>query len=123
MTAILAPIVASQVLKRAGGLTVHDPVPETTALTYAQPPPPQETNTMREQTIRATYYLESEIELEQAAAAMAGEQSSGTFVAVPGESPELHERHGAQVIEVRTVGDCEPSLPSRTPRPRSTPAS
>ena len=50
---------------------------------------------MREHTIRATYYLESEIELEQAAAAMAGEQSSGTFVAVPGESPELHQRHGA----------------------------
>ena len=31
VTAVLAPIVASQVLKRAGGLTVHDPVPETTA--------------------------------------------------------------------------------------------
>jgi 2-keto-3-deoxygluconate permease len=28
VTAILAPIVASWVLKRAGGLTVHDPVPE-----------------------------------------------------------------------------------------------
>ena len=69
---------------------------------------------MREQTIRATYYLESEIELDQAAAAMAGEQSSGTFVEVPGESPELHQRHGARVVDVRPVGDCEPSLPSRT---------
>ena len=69
---------------------------------------------MREQTIRATYYLESDIELEHAAAAMAGEQSSGTFVAVPGESPELHQRHGARVVEVRPVGECEPSLPSRT---------
>jgi ribulose-bisphosphate carboxylase large chain len=65
-------------------------------------------------TIRATYYLESEIEPERAAAAMAGEQSSGTFVAVPGESPELHERHGAQVVGIEPLGDCQPSLPSRT---------
>jgi ribulose-bisphosphate carboxylase large chain len=70
---------------------------------------------MRDQrTIRATYYLESEIEPERAAAAMAGEQSSGTFVAVPGESPELHERHGAQVVGIEPLGDCRPSLPSRT---------
>jgi ribulose-bisphosphate carboxylase large chain len=70
---------------------------------------------MRDQrTIRATYYLESEIEPERAAAAMAGEQSSGTFVAVPGESPELHERHGAQVVSIERLGDCRPSLPSRT---------
>jgi ribulose-bisphosphate carboxylase large chain len=70
---------------------------------------------MRDQrTIRATYYLESEVEPERAAAAMAGEQSSGTFVAVPGESPELHERHGAQVVGIEPLGDCQPSLPSRT---------
>jgi len=69
---------------------------------------------MRDRTIRATYYLESEIELDRAAAAMAGEQSSGTFVAVPGESPELHERHGAQVRNIEPLGACQPSLPSRT---------
>jgi ribulose-bisphosphate carboxylase large chain len=68
---------------------------------------------MRDYTIRATYYLESEIELERAAAAMAGEQSSGTFVAVPGESPVLHERHAAQVANIEPLGDCQPSLPSR----------
>lgn len=68
---------------------------------------------MNRTTIRATYYLEAEIDLEEAAAAMAGEQSSGTFVAVPGESPELHERHGAEVIAVDKLGDCRPSLPSR----------
>lgn len=67
-----------------------------------------------QRSIRATYYLESEIAPERAAAAMAGEQSSGTFVAVPGESPELHERHGAQVVGVEPLGDCQPSLPSRT---------
>jgi ribulose-bisphosphate carboxylase large chain len=71
--------------------------------------------TVRDQrTIHATYYLESAIEPERAAAAMAGEQSSGTFVAVPGESPELHERHGAQVERIEPLGDCKPSLPSRT---------
>ncbi|MET1008170.1 MAG: hypothetical protein ABWX96_21650, partial [Propionibacteriaceae bacterium] len=63
--------------------------------------------------IRATYYLEAENDLERAAAAMAGEQSSGTFVAVPGESPELHRRHGADVVTVERLGSCRPSLPSR----------
>ncbi|MEV0597703.1 RuBisCO large subunit C-terminal-like domain-containing protein [Streptomyces sp. NPDC050315] len=65
--------------------------------------------------VRCTYYLESEIDPEQAAAAMAGEQSSGTFVAVPGESPRLRERHAAQVISVQELGLRSPSLPSRTP--------
>jgi ribulose-bisphosphate carboxylase large chain len=70
---------------------------------------------MRDQrVIRATYYLESEIEPARAAAILAGEQSSGTFVAVPGESVELHERHGAQVVDVQDLGRRAPSLPSRT---------
>jgi ribulose-bisphosphate carboxylase large chain len=68
---------------------------------------------MNRTTIRATYYLEAETDLEEAAAAMAGEQSSGTFVAVPGESPELHERHGAEVISVEKLSERSPSLPSR----------
>ena len=70
---------------------------------------------MRDQrVVLCTYYLESEIEPARAAAILAGEQSSGTFVAVPGESPELHERHGARVVEVRHLGLHRPSLPSRT---------
>jgi ribulose-bisphosphate carboxylase large chain len=70
---------------------------------------------MRDQrVVLCTYYLESEMEPGQAAAILAGEQSSGTFVAVPGESPELHERHGARVVEVRHLGQHRPSLPSRT---------
>ncbi|RZT18261.1 ribulose-bisphosphate carboxylase large chain [Mycobacterium sp. BK558] len=70
---------------------------------------------MRDQrVVRSTYYLESEIEPARAAAILAGEQSSGTFVAVPGESVELHERHGAQVVDVQQLGPCRPSLPSRT---------
>ena len=70
---------------------------------------------MRDQrVVRATYYLESEIAPARAAAILAGEQSSGTFVAVPGESVELHERHGAQVVDVQDLGRRAPSLPSRT---------
>ncbi|MEU7811987.1 RuBisCO large subunit C-terminal-like domain-containing protein [Pseudonocardia sp. NPDC049154] len=70
---------------------------------------------MRDQrVVRCTYYLESEIEPARAAAILAGEQSSGTFVAVPGESAELHERHGAQVVDVQHLGRRSPSLPSRT---------
>ena len=70
---------------------------------------------MRDQrVVRCTYYLESEIEPARAAAILAGEQSSGTFVPVPGESAELHERHGAQVVDVRLLGRGTPSLPSRT---------
>ncbi|MEU1050383.1 RuBisCO large subunit C-terminal-like domain-containing protein [Streptomyces sp. NPDC005897] len=70
---------------------------------------------MRDQrVVRCTYYLESAIDPEQAAAAMAGEQSSGTFVAVPGESPRIRERHAAQVVDVRELGVRSPSLPSRT---------
>lgn len=74
---------------------------------------------MRDQRlVRGTYYLESEMDPARAAAILAGEQSSGTFVAVPGETPELHERHGAQVVDVRPLGRRAPSLPSRT-RPDS----
>jgi len=64
--------------------------------------------------VRATYYLESEIEPARAAAALAGEQSSGTFVPVPGESSRIRERHGAQVVELSELEERPPSLPSRT---------
>ncbi|WP_369201161.1 RuBisCO large subunit C-terminal-like domain-containing protein [Streptomyces sp. PU-14G] len=70
---------------------------------------------MRDQrVVRCTYYLESEIAPERAASAMAGEQSSGTFVAVPGESPRIRERHAARVADVQNLGLRSPSLPSRT---------
>ena len=47
---------------------------------------------------------------------MAGEQSSGTFVEVPGETDALRERHSAQVesvAELETVS--EPTLPGSAP--------
>lgn len=66
--------------------------------------------------IRATYWLETPLPLEQAAAALAGEQSTGTFVAVPGETDELRERHAARVEQVEPLESVpEPSLPGALP--------
>ena len=62
--------------------------------------------------IRCTYYIEA-VDVARAAAALAGEQSSGTFIAVPGESDRIRERHAAEVVEIRELGECAPSLPSR----------
>ncbi|WP_129115542.1 ribulose-bisphosphate carboxylase large subunit family protein [Halegenticoccus tardaugens] len=66
--------------------------------------------------ILATYLIETSHPIDEAAESMAGEQSSGTFVDVPGETDELRERHGARVervTELETVD--EPSLPGSAP--------
>ena len=47
--------------------------------------------------ITATYFIETPNKPEKAAEVLAGEQSSGTFVAVPGETAELKERFAAKV--------------------------
>jgi len=62
--------------------------------------------------IVATYHIETPLPVEQAAAVLAGEQSSGTFVAVPGETEELKQRFAARVEKI-TPGEVvtEPSLP------------
>ncbi|HHY86547.1 MAG TPA: ribulose 1,5-bisphosphate carboxylase [Verrucomicrobia bacterium] len=62
--------------------------------------------------IVASYLIETPLPVEKAAAALAGEQSSGTFVAVPGETEELKQRFAARVeriTERETVNT--PSLP------------
>lgn len=62
--------------------------------------------------IFATYRIETPLAVEKAAAVLAGEQSSGTFVAVPGETEELKQRFAARVEKIslwETVN--EPSLP------------
>ncbi|QFU09647.1 Ribulose bisphosphate carboxylase-like protein 2 [Rhodobacteraceae bacterium THAF1] len=62
--------------------------------------------------IEADYLIETPVDPAKAAAAMAGEQSSGTFVAVPGETPELHERSAARVEALEVVETVDaPSLP------------
>ncbi|MFI1743652.1 ribulose-bisphosphate carboxylase large subunit family protein [Thalassobellus sediminis] len=62
--------------------------------------------------IFAEYLIETPYDLEQAAAVLAGEQSSGTFVSVPGETEALKQRFAARVenIELLDVVD-EPSIP------------
>ena len=73
----------------------------------------------------ATYEIETSHDLQQAAAVMAGEQSAGTFVKTPGETPELLARHGATVERITELAVVEaPSLPchqvARGTRPTDT---
>ncbi len=53
--------------------------------------------------ITATYFIETPYEPVAAAAVLAGEQSSGTFVAVPGETEELKARFAARVESVELL--------------------
>lgn len=55
------------------------------------------------QTVRASYEIETALPLAQAAAALANEQSSGTFVAVARETAELKERFAARVTEIKEL--------------------
>jgi ribulose-bisphosphate carboxylase large chain len=60
----------------------------------------------------ARYEVETAFPLEDAVGAMAGEQSSGTFLPVPGETAALKERSGARVEWIRETGTAAgPSLP------------
>ncbi|MGF7149832.1 ribulose-bisphosphate carboxylase large chain [Sphingomonas zeicaulis] len=62
--------------------------------------------------VYATYRVETAFPLTQAAETMAGEQSTGTFVRVPGETDELREAHAARVESIEELGEAErPSLP------------
>jgi ribulose-bisphosphate carboxylase large chain len=62
--------------------------------------------------IHATYWLETGDDPERAADVIAGEQSSGTFVALPTETPELKARSGARVERLEIIERCtSPSLP------------
>ncbi len=59
--------------------------------------------------IRLTYLIETEGSPEKLAAKIASDQSTGTFVALPGETEELKARVAARVVAVR------PLPPSKTP--------
>jgi ribulose-bisphosphate carboxylase large chain len=62
--------------------------------------------------IYAVYWIETAFPLEQAAATMAGEQSTGTFLPVPGETDELRERFAARVESITELEAVEnASLP------------
>ncbi len=66
--------------------------------------------------IIATYRIETAHALERAAEIMAGEQSCGTFIRVPGETDELRANHGARVERITELESVTtPSLPFSKP--------
>jgi ribulose-bisphosphate carboxylase large chain len=73
---------------------------------------------MQSDRILATYWIETPHPVEYAAEVLAGEQSSGTFVAVPGETEELRARSRARVERIQPLETVDgPSLPgARLPK-------
>jgi len=62
--------------------------------------------------IHASYWLETGDDPARAAEIIAGEQSSGTFVALPNETPALKARSGARVERLELLDSVDqPSLP------------
>ncbi|QJD86510.1 ribulose-bisphosphate carboxylase large subunit family protein [Cohnella herbarum] len=67
---------------------------------------------MKNDEVLAIYLIETPYPVEKAAETMAGEQSTGTFISVPGETPQLKARHGARVVGIEPLDESEsPSLP------------
>lgn len=67
---------------------------------------------MGEERVHARYWIESAFAPEQAAEVMAGEQSTGTFTKVPGETAELREAHAAVIERIDELDSViAPSLP------------
>ncbi len=71
--------------------------------------------------IEADYLLETPDDPQRTAETIAGEQSSGTFVRVPGETAELRERSAARVVRLEVLEEFTGtrSLPSVRPTPTS----
>ena len=62
--------------------------------------------------IIVTYRIETAGSIEAMAEKIASDQSTGTFVPVPGETPELKQRVAARVLSIRPLADAErPSWP------------
>lgn len=71
---------------------------------------------MANERIIATYFVETPHPVEAAAESIAGEQSSGTFLPVPGETEELKQRARARVEKVTKLETVDaPSLPGSRP--------
>ena len=66
--------------------------------------------------IEADYLIETAYDPAKAVEVMAGEQSSGTFVPVPGETPELKARSAARVEKLEVVGEVDHAKPARFER-------
>ncbi|MEO8128556.1 MAG: ribulose-bisphosphate carboxylase large subunit family protein [Bryobacteraceae bacterium] len=62
--------------------------------------------------VSAKYWIETAFPLQHAAEVMAGEQSTGTFMRVPGETDELRENHAARIETIHELDQAAvPSLP------------
>ena len=71
------------------------------------------TTTTKRNEFTASYYVESSISAEKIADVIAGEQSSGTFLALPGETEQLKERSRARVVRIHSMPPTlEPTLRS-----------
>ena len=71
--------------------------------------------------VHARYWLETGDDPRRAAEVIAGEQSSGTFTAVPGETPALKARSGARIERLNILDHAEPpALPVLQASPRYT---
>ncbi|MDE2398730.1 MAG: ribulose 1,5-bisphosphate carboxylase, partial [Burkholderiales bacterium] len=61
----------------------------------------------------ARYFVESSVASEKIAQVIAGEQSSGTFLSLPGETDALKERSRARVVRIDPLAPAlQPTLPS-----------
>ncbi len=66
--------------------------------------------------IVVTYRIETSGSIEAMADKIASDQSTGTFVPLPGETPELKARVAARVLALRPLDDAEtPSWPEASP--------
>ncbi len=66
--------------------------------------------------LTAKYLVETPLPVDAAAAVLAGEQSSGTFTAVPGETEALKQRFAARVMHINPLERVsQPSLPGCRP--------
>jgi len=75
-----------------------------------------------EERIYARYWIESALSPEAASEVMAGEQSTGTFIKVPGETDDLREKHAAKIEEIKGLNSVgAPSLPGAA-KSRTVPA-
>ncbi len=68
---------------------------------------------MDDDRIIAEYLVETPRTLAAAAESMAGEQSTGTFTRVPGETDELRERFAARVESVEPLEGCDEAVAAR----------
>ena len=71
----------------------------------------------RDEYVIATYYYESEsVDLLKKIAELSLEQTTGTWIAVPEETPDVQKKHAGKVLAVYEVPDYEMDLPPNVGR-------